>query len=259
MPKRDHYRPGTPSWIELATPDPAAAERFYGPLMGWSFHTEPAGEDATYTMVLRDGEPVAGLMTQPPEQIEMGLPALWNTYVTVESADEAAARAAGAGGSVMAPPFDVMDVGRMAVVVDPAGAVTCVWEPRAHIGAHLVNEPGAFTWAELVTPDQTGAAAFYGQVFGWSATATEMPPIGTMTFFQLDGDDIASALTLPDVPPHWQVYLGVGDCDAACAAVEAGGGSVLADPVDAPPGRMAPVADPAGAVFSVIALAQPAA
>ena len=122
-----------------------------------------------YSTALRDGKDVGALYAseQPPH---------WNCYVTVESADAAAARAAELGATIAAEPFDVMDVGRMAVIVDPVGAALCLWEPKSHIGATLVNAPGAMTWNDLLTPDPAESARFYGDLFGW--TTEEIPDAG---------------------------------------------------------------------------------
>lgn len=210
-------------------------------------------------MAKLNGRSAAGLMQQAPEQVEMGLPPLWSVYLTVDDADDTVAKVEASGGSVMAPAFDVMDAGRMAVVVDPTGAVVCLWQANEHPGCEVVNEPGAFTWAELQTPDQDACTEFFAKTVGWDSGSAEMPGLGAMTFWKVAGEDVASGMNPPmkGIPPHWQAYFAGDDSDAACARITERGGSVLAPPIDAPPGRMAPVADPAGGMFSVIALANP--
>lgn len=145
MGKRDRYAAGTFSWVELATPDPRAAVTFYRSLFGWEAEENPIPEEAgggVYTMLLVDGERVAGLSEQPIAQRDAGVPPNWFSYVTVADADAASARAAELGGTVHAGPFDVMDTGRMAVIADPSGAMFGVWQAGTSIGATLVNEPG---------------------------------------------------------------------------------------------------------------------
>src|SRR3954452_3792331 len=166
MANRTSYPPGTFSWAELVTSDADAAKSFYTAAFGWEYRDNPVGEGMVYSTALLGGQPVAALYRgdQPPH---------WNCYVTVESADDAAARAAALGASTLAEPFDVLDVGRMAVIADPAGAALCLWEPRGHIGAAVVNAPGALTWNDLITPDVEAAARFYGDLFGW--TTLEIP------------------------------------------------------------------------------------
>lgn len=260
MPNRDSYRQGTPSWVDLATTDPDGAKAFYSALFGWEWEANETDQpDNPYHMAHLRGRAAAGMMRQAQEQVDMGLPPLWSVYLTVDDIDATVADVAGAGGSVMAPAFDVMDAGRMAVVVDPTGAVVCLWEPKDHPGCEIVNEPGAFTWAELVTGDQAGAAAFYGTLLGLTSSTMEMEGLGEMTTFEVDGESVASAMPIPaeGVPPMWTVYFAVDDCDVACEKVTALGGAVTFGPFDAAPGRIAAVADPSGGHFSVIALAEP--
>jgi len=258
MPTRESYVQGTPSWVDLATTDMDGAKDFYGALFGWEFETAPQPEAGGYTMALLDGRAAAALMPQPREQVDMGLPPMWNQYITVDDVDTVAGKVAASGGSVMAEPFDVFTAGRMAVIVDPTGAVVCLWQPVDNIGCEVVNEPGAFTWAELQTNDQSGAAEFYGKLLGVGAEEMDMGPMGTMTVFTVGDEGVGSAMAIPmeGIPPHWQVVFAVADCDAALSQVAALGGSVLAPAINIPPGRMGVVGDPAGAVFSIIALAE---
>src|SRR5208282_6903023 len=97
---------------------------------------------------------------QSAELAAAGAPPMWNTYLAVDSVDDAVARVEAAGGKVAMAPFDVMDAGRMAFVLDPAGAAVALWQANHHIGATLVNEPGTVTWNELIT-DDPGVVTFY--------------------------------------------------------------------------------------------------
>jgi hypothetical protein len=254
MPERTEYAHGTPSFIDLSTTDPDAAKEFYGALFGWSYEDNPTDVGGTYTMCSKDGKAAAGLQQQPAEQAEMGIPPLWASYVTVDDVDAAAAKVQGAGGGIMAPPFDVMEAGRMAVITDPTGAVICLWQAGENIGSEVVNEHGALTWNELVSPDVATAADFYREVFGWETETMDMGPMGEYTVFTLDGEQVAGGMAPPmeGMPPHWGVYFNVDDCDGTVAAAKAAGATVLAEPTDAPPGRMAAMADPQGAMFAVI-------
>ena len=176
MTHRESYLEGTPSWVDLSTTDVAGSKEFYSSLFGWEWEANDTDEPGNqYHMARIGGRAAAGLMQQPQEQVDMGLPPLWTVYLSVDDCDATAAKVEAAGGSVMAQPFDVMDAGRMAVVVDPTGAVVALWQPKEHIGAEVVNEPGAFTWAELLTPDQGAATEFFGKLVGWDSGAAEMP------------------------------------------------------------------------------------
>src|SRR5437868_8297064 len=165
MLERNGYLPGVPCWIDTSQPDPEAAVAFYSGLFGWSFEDAmPPGSNGSYFIARLRGGDVAAVAS-PPE----GAPttAVWNTYIWVDSADEAAARALGAGGRVVMDPFDVMNAGRMAVFADREGAAFCVWQAKEHKGARIVNEPGSLNFNGLSTRDAAGARYFYGSLFGW--------------------------------------------------------------------------------------------
>jgi len=153
MPERTDYKPGTPSWVDLASPDPDGSARFYGGLFGWDApEGGPVEETGGYRMFRREGKNVAGL---GPTQAE-GQPAMWTTYVSTDDAEAVAGKVREAGGRVMMEPFDVLAAGRMAVFVDPGGAFICIWQPLDHHGADVVNEPSSFCWNELATRTSTG-------------------------------------------------------------------------------------------------------
>ena len=259
MTTKTGYLPGTPCWVDLATTDPTAAKDFYGPLLAWTYDEQPTDDAANpYTLAFVNGQVVAGLMAQSPDLRAAGAPPVWSTYVSVADADATAGLIERAGGTVMAKPFDVMDAGRMSVAADPTGAVICTWQAKNHIGATLVNEPGSFSWNELVTPDIDRAAAFYREVFGWDAHTEQMGPMH-YTEFRLAGQPIAGGQPppMPGIPPSWFVYFTVSDTDATVADATARGGQVLSPPMDIPPGRFAVLTDPQGAAFNVIQLATP--
>ena len=252
MGLRTSYAPGTFSWVDLATTDQQDAKRFYGGLFGWEAQDIPVGDGVFYSMMSRDGHVVAAIAPQPQAQRDAGVPPSWQSYVTVASADEAAERASAAGGHVHAPPFDVFDAGRMAVIQDPQGAFFMVWEPRGNIGAELVNAPGALCWNELYVPDIDAAQAFYGAVFGW--TFAPMEGMDTPYMVINNGEhDNGGVLPPPmaGIPPHWLAYFGTEDIDAALATVTGLGGSVQIGPIDIGIAKIGVVADPQGAMFAL--------
>src|SRR5947199_4797632 len=173
MGERTQHAPGTFSWADVTTTDQDAAKRFYTGLFGWEADDRPVGDGVYYSMMELGGRDVAAISPQPQQQREAGVPPMWNNYITVESADAAADRATQLGATVHAPAFDVMDVGRMAVIQDPQGAFFMAWEPKQHIGAGLVNAPGAVAWNELVSPDLDASAEFYRELLGWQLEPME--------------------------------------------------------------------------------------
>ncbi len=254
MPERKEYASGTPSWVDLQTTDQSAAKSFYSGLFGWTYEDSPIDENTVYSMAELKGQHVAAIAPLGP-QADAGIPPHWNSYVTVADCDASAGLAGKAGGSVVMPPMDVMDAGRMAVVADPTGGMIALWQAKNNIGAGLVNEAGAFSWNELMTPDVPKAAAFYKQMFGWDSAPT---PDGSYTEFKLDGQSIAGAMNppMPGIPTVWGIYFSVDDCDATVEKAKSLGGAVFNGPMDIEPGRFAVLADPQGAMFNVITMKQ---
>jgi predicted enzyme related to lactoylglutathione lyase len=250
------YLPGTPSWIDLATTDLAAATDFYGQLLGWTAAETTSPDGTAYTMFSLRGLPVAGAYQLGAELVRNGIPPHWASYVTVTAADEAAARATAAGGTVVQGPYDVGDAGRMAVIQDPTAAMLAVWEPRSHFGAGLANETGSLVWNELQTYDTAAAASFYAAVFGWRAVAGKVAT-GEYTSFMLGDHPVAGMIAIrPEwgtVPPNWSVYLGVDDVVGACGLVAGLGGTIDVEPTEIPNvGMFALVRDPQGTYFYVM-------
>jgi predicted enzyme related to lactoylglutathione lyase len=272
MSERDGYIAGVPCWADTSQPDPDAARNFYAGLFGWEFEdVMPEGSDGSYFVGRIRGGDVAAIGSVPE-----GAPAMpmWNTYVWVDSADDAAAKVREAGGAVMTEPFDVLDAGRMAVCADPEGAAFCLWEAKNHKGSKVVNEHGAVNFNGLATRDVEGAKAFYGAVFGWQTLSL---PAGVMWTLPGYGDhleestpglreqmaqmgapdgfiDVVAALTPiaagdRDTPPNWSITFAVDDVGAAATTASELGGEVVTGPVDAPWSRMAVIKDPQGATF----------
>jgi predicted enzyme related to lactoylglutathione lyase len=273
MLERDGYPPGVPCWVDTTQPDPDAAVAFYGGLFGWDFEdVMPPDSEGQYFIARKRGRDVAAVGSQPEGAPPM---AVWNTYIWVDSADDAAAKVQDAGGSVLMAPFDVSEAGRMAVFADPEAAVFCVWQAKQHKGAALVNEAGSLNFNGLNTRDPERAKAFYGSVFGWQTLNIG----GGAEFWLLPGygdyleqgdpdlrtrmagtnapegfEDVVAALNpiadeQPDVPAHWGVTFAVDDADATAKTAADLGGQVVVAPFDAPWVRMTVITDPQGAMF----------
>ena len=252
MPYTDKHEPGSFCWIELGTSDQNAAKTFYSSLFDWAAIDSPMGPGQFYTMFQADGRNTGAAYTQGKPETDMGVPPHWNLYVSVASADESAKRAAELGGHVLAPPFDVMTHGRMAVIKDTSGAAFCIWEPKDHTGMAVTNQPGSFCWADLNTPDRKVAQSFYSGLFGW----TFEPGDGDYLHIK-NGDSYIGGMPPvhnqnPNAPPHWMIYLQVAECDASTAKAKELGARVYFGPMTIEKvGRMTVIADPQGAVSSL--------
>src|SRR5262249_46454543 len=175
MAEHSSYPPGTFCWPELSTSDQKAAVAFYRTVFGWDLNDIPMGPDSSYSIFQIRGLDVAAAAGQQPQEREHGVPPHWNSYVSVANVDDSAKKAQALGAKVLAGPFDVMEVGRMAVIQDPTGAVFQLWQPKSHIGAKVLQEPGALTWTELATPDTEAAKTFYTSLFGWKEKTSSSP------------------------------------------------------------------------------------
>lgn len=254
MSERTKYSPGTFSWTDLTTPDQDAAKQFYEALFGWTAVDYPVGDDAVYSMMELGGKNAAAISPQPSQQADAGVPPLWNSYVTVDSADAAADRADKLGATVHAPAFDVMDVGRMAVIQDPQGAFFMLWEPKQHIGASVVNVPGALSWNELATPDIDASAAFYRELFGWKFETFEGMQMPYMVIQTADGNSNGGLRgAMENEPSYWLVYFGTANIEEGMASATELGATSLAGPMDIGAGQIGVLQDSQGAVFALYA------
>jgi predicted enzyme related to lactoylglutathione lyase len=256
MPHVEAHTPGSFSWFELATSDQAAAKSFYQGLLGWTSHDHPMGPGEAYTIFYKDGRDVAAGYTLREDQRKQGVPPHWLVYVTVDNVDEMAKKAKSLGGTVVAEPFDVMENGRMAVVIDPAGAAIALWQPNKHPGVKITTDPGSFTWAELLTKDAAASKAFYTKLFGWTTMGMPLPGGEEYTVVSLGEKPVGGIYQLPadqPTPSAWGIYFEVEDCDATIDAAKAKGAKVCMGPHEMPNvGRFATLQDPQGAMFSVI-------
>ena len=196
------------------------------------------------------------------DERQMGVPSHWNLYVTVASVDDSARRAQELGGTLLAPPFDVMDAGRMAVVQDPTGAIIQLWEAKRSIGAKILGEPGALCWSELTTRDPETAQTFYTSLFGWTARESGADAAMPYTEFSNEGQPGMGMMKMPEqmpahVPSYWMPYFQVANCDAATAKATGLGATVTVPPTDIPStGRFSILTDPQGAMFAVFTLGE---
>lgn len=248
------YPDGLFSWVDLSTTDPAGAKAFYNGLFGWEAEDLPIDGGGTYTMFRINGFDVAGMGEITPDMTAQGIPPAWASYVNHSDADAVAAKVAQAGGTMIFPPMDVMDQGRMFFATDPTGAMFGVWQPKTHIGAQLVNIPNTLVWNELQTRDVEAGKAFYEAVFGWTNESDD----GGYVMLRNNGRMQAGMLEMneafgDDVPSNWAVYFLVEDLDASVKKAQELDGTILVPPMAAGEmGHFSVIQDPQGAVFTVI-------
>jgi predicted enzyme related to lactoylglutathione lyase len=253
------YPEGAPCWFELETRDPTAGQRFWSDLLGWTCDEFPMpGSDGVYTMFALHGDAhVAACCPIAPEAAAQGVPPHWNIYFRVHDCDAATARAAAAGGRVLAGPFDVEEHGRMSIVADPEGAAFGLWQPLKHRGAGRIHEEHAVGWVELAARDAAAAASFYRTVLGWEIGERQMPH-GLYRMFSAGGTPWGGLLGMTpewgDLPAHWSIYWRVPDVDVVVARAISLGGMQCFPSFDAPGvGRIGRINDPQGAGAYLIA------
>jgi predicted enzyme related to lactoylglutathione lyase len=232
-------------WHEQVSTDPGQAQNFYTQLFGWDTEVFKPGE-ADYTMIASGGQSHGGFGTA----MEGAPPPHWLSHVHVEDVDATIEKAKAAGGQLAAGPFEMGEVGRIAILADPQGAFISAYEPQGD----GPSPAGVFVWDELGTNDADGAQRFYEEVFGW--TTTDMgAEYGGYRIFNRGENGVAGFMTLPDasIPPMWQPYVAVEDVDATVAKAVELGGSALVEGMDVPNvGRIAVLRDPQGATFGVL-------
>ena len=251
-------------WYELMTDDAAAASRFYGDIFGWQ-SMDSGQSDKDYRIQLAKdpdtGETNAvGAFLQLDKDMQAGgaRPA-WVGYIGVEDVDAAVRSVVKAGGSILMPAWDVPDVGRMAMLMDPEGAPFYMMrgasDEKSMAFADDRPRLGHCAWNELSANDPAKAMSFYCGQFGWQKDGEmDMGPIGNYEFLR-HGGMMGAIMKKPDEAPMpmWNFYFRVADIDAAVKKITSGGGQIIQGPQDIPGGEFTVNAlDPQGAPFSVI-------
>ncbi len=262
MPEMSNHAPGSFCWAEVGTVGAAKSKAFYSELLGWKFDDRPAGDFGVYSIGQLRGRDICGMYELSPEMKKQGVPPHWMSYIAVKDADATCKRVSELGGTVIQGPFDVMDVGRMAVLADPTGAHFSIWGAKTHKGSGILGEPGAPCWFELATKGLDKAEAFYMKLFGWSLKKGND---GGVAYYEITnpgapypmGGMMELRKEHGPVPPHWTVYFMTNDVDGDASRAKRLGGQVFAPPMDIPRvGRFSVLADPAGASFAIFKLAE---
>ena len=251
--------PGTPCWVSLMAHELAATQEFYAALFGWTYEPGPQ-QLGPYVRAMLDGCEVAGIGQLPADR---HLPIAWTPYLASDDAGEAAEMVRHCGGTVGVGPLDAGEAGRMAIASDPAGAVFGIWQASSHRGTAVAGVPGTPTWNELLTRETEEVAKFYQMLFGYTEKAATSPGLDYLTL-RLDDLPVASVRGVGQELPgdrgaHWMTYFEAADVDASAERVVELGGHVISPAQDGRYGRIATVADPEGAVFTLIRSEHPRA
>ena len=255
MPEVIKHKEGMFSYSDLQTTDLEAATTFYTDLFGWKYDDQPMSDDPRdiYRMFTKNGHVVCAASKQPEQQAAAGVPPMWNVYFTVDDVDLKAKEVEAAGGTVHAPPFDVFDAGRMAVIADPAGGFFCLWQAKENIGSYVMHEPNTLDWAEAGSTDVDKARDFYSQLLGWKYEEMDMGEGMKYTVFQSDGESAAGMMPTQMPMSYWSIYFMVDDCKNMVARAKSMGAQVMLEPDSAPGvGTFSVLADPQGAMFGMI-------
>jgi len=243
---------GTPCWVDLATADPDGASTFYSDLFGWEIRSGPP-EVGGYRMALLRGSVVGGI-----RPVSQATAASWTTHLASADAGASLRQVVEAGGRVLSAPVSLLTEGAIALAQDPTGVPFGFWEPGELIGAELVNEPGSFCWAELLSHDPVASGGFNTRVFGHAYSDRGG---ADFSYAMIKVGDVAGAGAAaigpprfgePPVQPQWLVYFSVDDTDAAGERVHALGGRIEVPSTDTRHGRMSLARGRLGELFGLL-------
>lgn len=259
MSERSNYKQGVFCWADVMAKDAKALQSFYTQLFSWTAELQPSQGGPTYYIFKYKGKSVCGLVEMPFMMKVLGMPVVWNSYISVDDAEETAQKVSSLGGSVTLPVMDAMSAGRMAFLKDPEGASFAIWQKGKHFGAELANEANTWCWNELLTRHEAKAEEFYGKLFGWTFEHMSKDPGNPYRVIQHpDANDGMNGGILPITPEMgnhpacWGVYFEVSDLNATLEKLKSLGGKVNVEPFTIEVGDIAVVSDPQGGVFNLI-------
>jgi uncharacterized protein len=266
MAEVTRHCPGMFCWVELNTVDALAANRFYGEMFGWRRSFMPLEDGSFYTMLQLDGKDVGAFHEIYDGAVAAEAAPGWRLYIATDNVDKSVQTALALGGALLSPPVEVSDVGRVAVMQDPTGAIFALWQARNHIGAEVINQSGALSWQELLTTDFETAKHFYSNLFGWQ-TQTRAAGARSYTTFkpkkslQESGgiQPLQGSLreTLSENGSQWLASFAVENFEQSLQKAQRLGANLKTAPAEVPPvGRSAVLEDPQGALFSLVSAPQ---
>jgi predicted enzyme related to lactoylglutathione lyase len=253
------HHPGKIIWADLVTPDLAAAETFYAGLFHWTFQTMPPSQTGQssgmqYAVAMQDGRPLAGILQKPiaPDQHRQSA---WLTFIATRDVDATERLARLNGAQSVAPARTYHGRGRQAVLRDPGGAVFAVLASSSGDPPDFLAAPGEWIWSSLLSNDPASSASFYKAVFGYDVFEVAADEPGHLILSS--GDYARMSINMLPADGHRHAhfidFIRVTDVPETVATAASLGGRVLVEPfVDRHGGRIAVIADPAGAPIGLM-------
>ena len=254
MAKHGHFH-----WNELMSWDAEKAKQFYSAVLGWQFESMPGpGDEPYYIATDKKRNFIGGILSLTEEH--QGVPESWFAYIAVDDVDARCGRFEAGGGSVLRPPVDVQNIGRIAIVRDGNGAALGLITPaNPDTAKHKSVPSGFFSWNELMSWDAEKARKFYADAIGWELEAMPAGVGGGVYYVARSADAPAAGIFAcskeehEGVPESWFAYVKVDDVDASCGAVKEAGGAVLRSAEDIGEfGRFAVIGDAGGAALGLL-------
>ncbi|MEL7448598.1 MAG: VOC family protein [Pseudomonadota bacterium] len=250
--------PGKVVWRDLLTNDPAASQRFYGELFGWTFESVGLAsgleQDTSYTLIRHNGKLIGGMIDTVALNGRDDV-SQWIVLMSVANIDVAVTEAKKQGGTVITPPTDLQKRGTVAVLRDGQGALLGFLQTRDGDPPDAEPTVGGFLWDELWTTDVAGADEFYGAVAGLESSV--YTDEGAEAGYRLlkAGETARAGMMdnpLEGLDPVWVSYIRVADPAATAARANDLGGRILVEAQPRPlGGTVAFIAGPSGAGIAV--------
>lgn len=246
MPEKTAIREGQIVWADASARNVPEAASFYQHVFGWEYQVAPS-ELGYYHTALDAGRKAAGIgVVSSPD-----VAPVWTVSLAVKDARGAVARANELGGATVMEAMELPQQAMLAIAATPGGARFGMWQSFNNHGFEARGEHGAFAWCQAFVADVPGTVAFLRGLFGFEERSDSG---GGARVLMLGGEPVMGVSarnefhSADELLPYFQVH----DTDAAVAAVQAGGGTVLYGPADTRDGRVAVFSDEGGARFGVV-------
>jgi predicted enzyme related to lactoylglutathione lyase len=244
--------PGKFVWADLVTDDVVGARRFYGDLFNWTFR-----DLGGYVVAANEERPLCGIFHRDRPADRPQARPRWFGYVSVSSVEKAKRAVMQAGGRVLAAPRTLPKRGEQAIFADTEGALFGVMKSASGDPPDFMAEPGDWIWVQLLSRDARKASEFYRAVGGYEVIENTAGNRLSDYVLASKGYARATVRTIPEsrpqVQPSWLPFVRVKSVRESVALAKRLGGKTLLEPKpELFEGRVAVVADPAGAAIGLL-------